>query len=183
MDLTKIIAINGKPGLHRVIGQSKQALIVESLADGKRFPVPLSVRVNSLGEISMFTTGDDVPLKDVLVKVHEANGGGEAADPKSDDGQLWEALLKALPTADRERIYPSDVRKLFTWYAQLLKAGEFIKKEEEPAKEAEVKEVAAEKKPAEKAPKKKAGTTAKVKATGSNVPKAAAVRRGGQRGA
>lgn len=182
MDLTKIIAIAGKPGLHRVIGQSKQALIVESLTDGKRFPVPLSVRVNSLGEISMFTTGDDVPLKDVLTKLHESNGGGEAADPKADDKELWEALLKALPTADRERIYPSDVRKLFVWYGQLLGAGEFAKKDEEPAKEADHKEPAPEKK-AEKAAKKKAGSSAKVKASGSAAPKAAAVRRGGQRGA
>lgn len=183
MELTKIIAINGKPGLHRVIGQNKQALIVESFIDGKRFPVPLSVRVNSLGEISMFTTGDDVPLKDVLMKLHEVNAGGEAADPKSDDEALWEALVKALPTADRERIYPSDVRKLFTWYGQLLKAGEFAKKEEEVTKEADHKEAAAEKKAVAKAAKKKAGESTKVKASGTGVPKATAVRRGGQRGA
>ncbi len=183
MDLTKIISIPGKPGLHRVIGQNKQALIVESLEDARRFPVPLSVRVNSLGEISMFTTGDDAPLKDVLLKLHEVNGGKEAADPKGDEADLWKALTQALPTADRERIYTSDVRKLFLWYGQLLKAGVFDQKEEEPTKEADHKEAAPEKKVVEKAVKKKAESAAKVKPSGGSVPKAAAVRRGGQRGA
>ncbi len=183
MDLSKIITVAGRPGLHRVVAQARQALITESLIDGKRNPVPLSVKVSSLDEISMFTTGDDVPLKEVLAKLHEANNQGEAADPKSDDNVLWEALTKALPTADRSRIYASDVRKLFTWYGQLLKAGEFAKKEEETAKEPDHKEAAPDKKAAEKAPKKvKKDAGAKVKSTTSGAPKAAAVRRGGQRG-
>lgn len=180
MDLSKIISITGKPGLHRVIGQGKQALIVESLTDGKRFAVPASVRVSSLEEISMFTTGDDVPLKEVLTKLHEANKGKDAADPKSEDAVLWEALTAALPTADRERIYTSDVRKLFTWYGQLLKAGEFEKKDE-AAKPAEHKDEAPKKAPA-KAAKKKAETATKVKPSSGGAPKAASVRRGGQRG-
>ncbi|MBK6830603.1 MAG: DUF5606 domain-containing protein [Flavobacteriales bacterium] len=182
MDLTKIITVAGKPGLHRVVAQGRQALIVESLLDNKRFPVPMSVKVSSLEEISMFTTGDDVLLKDVLTKLYEVTGGGAAADPKSDDGALWAELLKALPTADKDRIYASDVRKLFTWYAQLLKAGEFAKKEDAKEEKAEVKEEAKPKKATTK--KAKAGTAAKApKASGaSGPPKAAAVRRGGQRG-
>lgn len=179
MDLSKIITVAGKPGLHRVVAQGRQALIVESLADGKRAPVPLSVRVSSLDEISMFTTGDDVPLKEVLTKLYEVTGGGAAADPKSDDGTLWAELLKALPTADKDRIYASDVRKLFTWYGQLLQAGEFTRKEEAKEEKAEVKEEAKPK----KAPKAKVDVAAKApKQGGSSAPKAAPVRRGGQRG-
>ena len=186
MDLTKIITVAGKPGLHRVVAQGRQALIVESLIDNKRIPVPLSVKVSSLEEISMFTTGDDVLLKDVLAKLHEVSKGAAAADPKSDDGTLWAALLTALPTADKDRIYASDVRKFFTWYAQLLAAGEFTKKEEAKADKAEVKEDAATALSAAKkktAKKGAAGSAKAPKAAGaSGPPKAAAVRRGGQRG-
>lgn len=184
MDLSKIITVAGKPGLHRIVAQGRQALITESLIDGKRTPVPLSVKVSSLDEISMFTTGDDVPLKEVLTKLYEVNNKGEAIDPKSEENALWDALLKALPTADRSRIYASDVRKLFTWYTQLLKTGEFEKADEkaEKDKEAEHKEAAPEKKTVEKAAKKKADTAAKVKPSSSGAPKAATVRRGGQRG-
>ena len=179
MDLSKIITVAGKSGLHRVIGQNRQALIVESLLDGKRLPVPMSVRVRSLEEISMFTTGEDVLLKDVLTKLFEANKGGAAADPKSDDGTLWAELLKALPNADKERIYASDVRKLFSWYGQLLAAGEFAKKDEAKEEKAEVKEETK----AKKAPKTKVDTAAKAPKATSAAPKAAPVRRGGQRGA
>ncbi len=183
MDLTKIITVTGKPGLHRVIAQARQALIVEALADGKRFPVPLSVRVSSLEEISMFTTGDDVLLKDVLTMLHEVNKGGDAADPKSDDDALWAALLTALPNADRERIYASDVRKLFSWYAQLLKAGDLTKKEEAAKADDGAKDDGKTKKTGEKAAKKKSAAKAKKKTGGTSAaPKAAPVRRGGQRG-
>ena len=51
----------------------RQAIIAESLEDGKRIPVPTSVRVSSLDEISMFTTGDDEPLKNILTKLYEKN--------------------------------------------------------------------------------------------------------------
>lgn len=181
MDLTKIITVTGKPGLHRVVAQGRQALIVESLLDGKRTPVPLSVKVSSLEEISMFTTGDDVLLKDVLAKLFEVNKGAAATDPKSDDGTLWAELLKALPNADKDRIYASDVRKLFTWYGQLLKSGEFTKKEEVKEEKAEVKEEVKGK--AKKTAKKAAAGAKAPKASGaSGPPKAAAVRRGGQRG-
>ena len=46
---------------------------------------------------------------------------------------MWKALAEVLPTADRERIYASDVRKLFLWYGQLHKAGLLAKKEEKKA--------------------------------------------------
>ncbi|HRF79049.1 MAG TPA: DUF5606 domain-containing protein, partial [Flavobacteriales bacterium] len=60
MDLSKIISVAGKSGLFRVVAQGRQAVIAESLLDGKRIPVPSSSKVSSLEEISMFTTGDDV---------------------------------------------------------------------------------------------------------------------------
>jgi hypothetical protein len=183
MDLTKIISVTGKSGLYRVVAQGRQAIIAESLADGKRIPVPTSVRVSSLEEISMFTTGDDVLLKDVLAKLFDKAKGGASADPKEDDKTLWTALTDVLPTADHERIYPSDVRKLFTWYALLLKAGELAKKEEKKKKGADDGDKPKEEAKAKKAAKAKPDLAAKKagqKAGGGS--KAAAVRRGGQRG-
>lgn len=135
MDLSKIISISGKPGLYRIVAQGRQALIVESLTDNKRTPVHSSVKVSSLDEISMFTTGEDVPLAKVLESLHKVEKGKASLDPKkADDDTLFKKLGEALPEHDRDRIYPSDVRKLFTWYAQLLKAGDFDKKEEKKKK-------------------------------------------------
>lgn len=130
MDLSKIISVAGKSGLYRIVAQGRQAIIAESLEDGKRVPVHASLKVSSLDDISMFTTGDDVPLRDVLAKLHEVEKGGASLDPKGNEEALWKKLGEALPTNDRSRIYVSDVRKLFTWYAQLLKSGVFSAKEE-----------------------------------------------------
>ena len=39
MDLSKILAITGKPGLYLVISQTKSGALVESIIDKKRIPV------------------------------------------------------------------------------------------------------------------------------------------------
>jgi len=187
MDLSKIISVAGKPGLYRILAQGRQALIVESLLDGKRTPVHSSVRVSSLEEISMFTTGDDVPLSSVLTKLYEVEKGGETIDPKSGPDALFAKLGEALPEHDRERIYASDVRKLFTWYGQLLNSGVF----QEAEKEAKAKKVSAkekaEKKPAAKGEEKpkKAKVAAKKAAApkpSGSKPKATTMRKSAQRG-
>ncbi|MCU0320087.1 MAG: DUF5606 domain-containing protein [Flavobacteriales bacterium] len=186
MDLSKIIAVAGKSGLFRVIAQSRQALIVESLEDGKRQPVPSSVRVSSLQEISMFTTGDDAPLTQVLEKLHAVQQGKNDLDPKAEEKVLWEKLGEALPDHDRDRIYPSDVRKLFTWYGLLLKSGEFDRKEEPKA--AEKKEEEGGKAPKKAAAKAGAAKPAKAdkaaapKGGTASKPKATTMRKSAQRG-
>lgn len=182
MDLSKIITVAGKSGLFRVVAHGRNVVIAESLADGKRAGIPSSVRVSTLEEISMFTTGDDVPLKEILGKLHEAEKGGASADAKGEAQALWSKLTEVLPTADRERIYESDVRKLFNWYDQLLKAGEFNKKDE--AKEEDGDKPKEEGKAVKAAAGKKKVDLAKKNAPkpGGGV-KSAAPRRGGQRGA
>jgi hypothetical protein len=189
MDLSKIISVAGKTGLFRIVAQGRQALIAESLEDGKRIPVHASVRVSSLDEISMFTKGDDVPLSQVLQKLYEVEKGKESADPKGDVEALYTKLGEALPDHDRSRIYSSDVRKLFVWYALLLKAGVF---KEAASKKKKAAEEQAEKK-GETAPKAAAGKRAKASGTaakkaaapkpsGSSKAKSTPVRKGSQRG-
>jgi hypothetical protein len=189
MDLSKIISVAGKQGLFRIVAQGRQALIVESLIDGKRMPVHASVRVSSLEEISMFTTGDDVPLSDVLKKLHEVEKGKASLDPKEDTDKLFKKLGEALPEHDRERIYPSDVRKLFSWYEQLLKSGEFKEKEakkekkekEEEEKTTKTKKTATKEEGAKK-PKAKAAAKKAAPKAGTSKPKATTMRKSAQRG-
>jgi hypothetical protein len=182
MDLSKIITVTGKSGLFRILANGRQALIVEALADGKRMAVPHTQRVSALEEISMFTTGDDVPLSEILTKLHELEKGGPSIDPQEDPGKLFAKLGEVLPNHDRERIYASDVRKLFTWYGQLLQAGEFTRKEEAKKEEAEKPKTAkAEgegRKPKGEVPKKAAAP----KPAGSSKAKATTMRKSAQRG-
>jgi hypothetical protein len=141
MDLTGIISVAGKPGLFKVIAQGKNSLIVESLIDGKRMPAYSTERISALDDISIYTTEEDIPLKDVLQMMLKKENGGPVLSHKENLSNLTEYLTLILPNYDRERIYPSDIKKLFQWYNLLQKAG-IIKLEEEKVKKpsTEVKE-------------------------------------------
>lgn len=122
--LRTILSISGKPGLFRLLSQGKGTLIVESLVDQKRLPVHAKDRVVSLGDITMYTVEEDMPLGEVLTAVYKTFGG-QAIDMSSHTSsvELFESFGKCVPTFDRERVYPTDVKKLFLWYNILVGAG------------------------------------------------------------
>lgn len=140
MDLKDIMSISGKSGLFKTVAQTKNGLIVESIVDKKRFPVYISDKVSSLEDISIFTTGKDLPLKDVMDMIFKKENGGHCIDPKIDDAKLKKYFEEVLPDYDKERVYTSDIRKLFTWY-NLLQSHGLLKMEEEKKDEEKQKEV------------------------------------------
>lgn len=160
MNLTGIIAISGRSGLYKVIAQGKNNLIVESLEDRKRFPAYASDRISALEDISIYTIDEDVPLKAIYKSIFIKENGGNGPSHKDDAKKLEVYLLEVLPNYDRERVYLSDIKKLFQWYNLLIKAGELKLEEEAVETETPVaEEDNKEEKPAKKAPAKK---TAKV---------------------
>ena len=141
MSLTGVISITGKPGLFKVVSQTKNGLVVESLTDGKRMPVYASQRVSAIEDISIYTYDDDVPLKDVYFKMYEVLEQKEGPSHKEKPEVLSEILRKALEDFDEDRVYNSDLKKLFQWYNILVK-NDLIKEDEESSEEtdAEVEE-------------------------------------------
>ncbi|MGM9860355.1 MAG: hypothetical protein ACI31C_06325, partial [Muribaculaceae bacterium] len=81
-------------------------------------------KVISLGDIAIYTTGDDIPLADVLELVNKKNEG-KHIDIKAfaDDAAMRQYFAEILPTFDDDRVYNTDIKKLFQWYNQLLDAG------------------------------------------------------------
>lgn len=122
--LKTILSISGRPGLFKLVNRGKNMLIVESLLNGKRTPAYAHDKVISLGDISMYTTDEDVPLGDVLEAV-KAKNEGKPVDVKAlgGDAEIREYFGEILPDFDRERVYTTDIKKLFNWYNQLLEAG------------------------------------------------------------
>lgn len=135
MDLSEIINISGKGGLFKIISQTKNGVIVESLVDQKRFPTFASHDISTLNDISVFTTNEDVPLKEVLKKIHEKEKGGAAIDHKSKSEELASYFESILPDYDKERVYNSDIKKLIQWYNLLQKQNILNFDEEEEKKE------------------------------------------------
>lgn len=122
--LQTILSVSGKPGLFRLLSQGHGTLIVESLVDKRRMPIHAKDRVVSLGDITMYTTEDDIHLGDVLTAVY-TQFEGKVVDMATltTTAALQEAFAKCVPNFDRERVYPSDIKKLFTWYNILVGAG------------------------------------------------------------
>ena len=118
MDLSKILSLAGRNGLFKVVSQAKNAVIVESLIDGKRFPAFGHEKISSLEEISVFTTGDDMPLKEVFKAFHTKLEGKEAIDGKSDNPSLKKFFLAMVPDFDQDRVYVSDIKKMVNWSIQ-----------------------------------------------------------------
>ena len=174
MDLSGIISISGKPGLFKVVAQAKNNIIVESLVDGKRSPAYSTDRISALEDISIYTYEEDKPLAEVYQAIYEKEKGGTVLSHKESLNKLTKYLLEVLPNYDEDRVYSSDIKKLFQWYnilhkADALKVEEKEEKkttakkatekdsEEKETKKAPAKKAAAKKKPTDKkpAPKKK----------------------------
>ncbi len=177
MDLSGIISISGRLGLYKVIAQGKNSIIVESLTEKKRFPAYASDRISALEDISIYTYEDDKPLKEIFDGLFSKAEGKEAPSHKEDISTLQEFLSDVLPNYDEERVYPSDIKKIFQWYNILLKAD--LLKPEEPATEekaVEEKEEKAEKKakPAKKKVEKPEAAEGEEKAPKKTTKKSTA---------
>ncbi len=138
--LKEILSVTGKPGLFKLVSQGKNMLIVESLIDGKRIPAYTKDKVVSLGDIAIFTETAEVQLAKVLESLKtKENGAACSVDPKADNDKLRKFMGEILPDYDRERVYPSDIRKLISWYNILINAQitEFISEEDTEKVDAE----------------------------------------------
>lgn len=130
-----ILAITGKPGLFKLVSHGRGSLIVECIDDSKkRFTVGVRDRVTSLGDISMYTDDEDVALMEVLQAAYDKYEGKpiDIALKTADNKQLATIMGEVLPNYDRDRVYPSDMKKLIQWYNLLVKNGyqEFATPEE-----------------------------------------------------
>ena len=123
--LQTILSISGKPGLYKLVSRGNNNLIVEAL-DGtnKRQPVFATDRVTSLADIAMFTDSEDVPLGEVLAKVHDKEEGKVSSLNwrKASAKELQAYFAEVLPTFDRDRVHNSDIKKLIQWYNILIQA-------------------------------------------------------------
>ena len=129
MNLEKILAISGRPGLFQLISKSKNNIIVESLVDKKRFPANAMNSVSSLGDIAIYTYDEEVPLKEVFLAIYKKEAGGDSIDPRSDKKELMGYFREILPEYDEERVYASNFKKILQWY-QILIGSDFDFKED-----------------------------------------------------
>ncbi|MDD4637683.1 MAG: DUF5606 domain-containing protein [Bacteroidales bacterium] len=134
--LKKILSISGKPGLFRLVSRGKNMIIVESLLTGTRQPAYSNEKIVSLGDIAIFKEDGEEPLRNVLIAIKaKENGQPVALSSKASNDELKKFLGEVLPDFDRVRVYPSDIKKLISWYNMLLEKGVDFETEEETSGE------------------------------------------------
>ena len=122
--LKEILSISGRPGLFKLISHGNNMLVVESLIDKKRTPAYSRDRIMSLGDIAIYTYGDDVPLWQVLETIREKhNGKPVETDALKTDKELDGFFKEILPEYDEDRVYKTDIKKVINWYNVLIGAG------------------------------------------------------------
>jgi Domain of unknown function (DUF5606) len=183
MDLSGIITIAGYSGLYKVVAQSKNGVIVESLIDKKRMPAYSHYRISALEEISIFGVSEDIPLKDVMQKIMDKEKSGPAIDSKADIKELKKYFEAVLPEYDKDRVHDSDIKKVISWYNllqknDLLKVVEEDKNNEDSAEEKALKALKAKEKTALPSAKTM-NTSANVKSSGSKAKSTSTIRKTG----
>ncbi|MDT0608275.1 DUF5606 family protein [Croceitalea rosinachiae] len=124
MALDKILSIGGKPGLYKLLTQTRAGFVGESLLDGKRVTVSLQNNVSVLSEIAIYTLEEEVPLKDVFQKIKDKEKGEKTSvGHKEDKLKLEEYFFEILPNYDEDRVYASDIKKIIQWYNILHEQG------------------------------------------------------------
>jgi len=158
MNLDKILAISGKPGLYVLKVQTRTGFVAESLLDGKKITVNLKSNVSLLSEISIYTYEGEKPLTEVMQKIAAKENKGQAISHKEDNATLSAYFKEILPEYDEERVYPSDIKKVLNWYNTLQAKGlvtDLAPAAVEVAEEAPVAEEKPKKAPAAKKAKAK----------------------------
>ncbi|MFM2369610.1 MAG: hypothetical protein RL619_1920 [Bacteroidota bacterium] len=131
MNLEKILAISGKPGLYVLKVQTRSGFVAESLLDGKKITVNLKNNVSLLSEISIYTYEGEKPLAEIMQKIADKENKNAAISHKEENAVLLAYFKEILPDYDEERVYPSDVKKILNWYNMLQAKG--LVTDEEPA--------------------------------------------------
>jgi hypothetical protein len=136
MNLKDILAISGYSGLFRFVSQGNSGVIVEGLVDKKRMNATASARVSALEDIAIYTSDKEIPLKEVIIRIFKKEDGKPTIDPKSPNDKLKKYFEEVVPEYDREKVYVSDMKKLYGWYNILLSQN-MIDMVEEPKEETE----------------------------------------------
>ena len=111
--LKGILSISGQPGLFKLVAETKNSIIVESLVNGKRMPAYSTSKISTLSDISIFTESGEILLTDLFLKIKES---GKSVPTKASANEIKAFFEEVLPEYDKDRVYISDMKKVIQWY-------------------------------------------------------------------
>jgi len=140
MGLEDILSISGKGGLFKLVGSMKNGVIVESLIDGKKTPAHAHNRISALADISIYGEDGEKPLAEIMKAILIKFNGEQVPYKKWSGNELKSEFLEIFPEYDEDRVYVSDIKKVYQW-TNILLGKELVSldwaNESETAKETE----------------------------------------------
>ena len=124
-NLDKVLTISGKPGLFRMVAQTRTGVIAVSLVDQKKIITNLGQQINVLSEIRVFGLKDEMPLNDIFERMFKLeNGQPTRVKPKASKEELESYFFEVFQDYDEDRVYASNIKKIIQWYNLLLDSNE-----------------------------------------------------------
>src|SRR5690625_44172 len=135
MSLNKILAISSKQGLYKLKTKTRSGFMAQSLKKGRKIPVNLQHDVSMLSEITVYTEEDEVPLAEIFEKIYAKEEGKKSINHKKPKEELVAHFEEIIPEYNEDRVYTSDIKKIFQWYNILIDNGfKSLSEEEEENK-------------------------------------------------
>jgi len=132
--LKGILAISGESGLYKMVSQTKNGIIVESIETQKRISANASNKISSLEDIAIYTDDEEVPLEDIFINIKTKAKGADVISHTAPTNELKSYFKEILPNYDEDRVYVSDMKKVFRWYNILSSQNMLeVKKEDDKA--------------------------------------------------
>jgi hypothetical protein len=128
IDLSKLLAVSGMPGLYELISNRSDGAIVKSLENGQSKFAPLRKHQFSLLEtISIYTVKDSTPLSEVFYNMKKSDQ--TIPSPDADQKTILDYFQKILPDYDPDKVTIGDIKKTIKWYNFLAKHSRLTEKE------------------------------------------------------
>jgi len=121
MKYRHIVSITGLGGLFQLLSTKNNGAFVKSLDDhSNKFISSRTHQVTPLESIEIYTQGDNIYLHEVFEKLKSVDEKIPGLDFKNNKA-IVDLFAEAVPEFDRERVYVSDIKKMFKWYLLLKK--------------------------------------------------------------
>lgn len=121
----RILTISGKPGLYHLLSSGRNMFVVEMVdATRKRMPVYNNDKVVMLDDIAIYTDTEEVPLRNVFAAIYNKEQAVLPFDLKmATPEELIAYFEDVMPDYDRERVYLTHIKKMYSWYNILVANG------------------------------------------------------------
>lgn len=125
MNLDKLIAVSGLPGIYRVAVAKNNGLILEDLDSGKKkFASSRKHQFSPLESIAIFTDdGDSIELKNVFRNMMDQMEDRPPVSASAKREELLDYFEDILPNYDKDRVFPGDIKKVIKWFSFLNVRG------------------------------------------------------------